>query len=146
MNNVNLTGRIGQDPQVHTFDNGEKQTSFSIAVDNGYYSKDKNEWIDRTIWINIVKRGETKLLKGDLIEVSGKINVRDYEKEGNKIYVTEIIAFNTGLLSRKEIPKEHTQQPNEETGNNTEEISNESDLPFIITILLAVGSLVTMVI
>jgi len=102
MNSVNLTGRIGKEPEMHTFENGEKQASFSLAVDNGYFSKEKGEWIDRTTWVNIVKKGETKLQKGDLIEVSGKLNVRNYEnKDGQKVYITEVVAFSTGLLNRK---------------------------------------------
>ena len=133
MNNVNLTGRIGKDPEVFTFDSGEKQTSFSLAVDNGYYSKDKNEWIDRTVWLNIVKRGETKLKKGDLIEVSGKLNVRDYEnKDGNKVYITEVVAFTTGLLNRKdsqENPAEFEKRTTEKS-TGVEEISDSDTLPF----------------
>lgn len=104
MNNVNLTGRIGQEPKIHTFENGEKQSSFSIAVNNGYYSKEKNEWIDRTIWVNVVKRGETKLKKGDLVGITGKLNVREYEKDGKKMTFTEIVAHQTELLNRKDQP------------------------------------------
>ena len=145
MNNVNLTGRIGQEPTVHTFDNGEKQTSFSIAVDSGSYSKEKAEWIDRTIWINIVKRGETKLQKGDLIEVSGKLNVRSYEKENKPVYITEVVAFNTGLLNRKNnTPAENT--PKAENTPDDNKPPPGDDLPFVVTILLVVGSMIQFII
>lgn len=101
MNNVALTGRIGSDPRTHTFDNGGIVSSFSIAVDDGYFNKAKNEWINQTVWINISVPRETKALKGDLVEVVGKLSVREYEKDDSKRIFTEVRTSSMRLLHRK---------------------------------------------
>jgi single-strand DNA-binding protein len=136
MNSVNLTGRIGKDPEQFTFENGNIKTSFPIAVDNGYYDKKSSEWVDQAIWLNIVIFKETKIQKGDLVEVSGKIDVRNYnDKDGVKKYVTEIIAQNLKLMSRKGGATGANNEPvqnaaefeKEQRGGN---VNTESDLSF----------------
>ena len=92
MNTVQLVGRIGKTPEVFTFENGNKKTSFTVATNDSYKDK-KGEWVETTDWHNIVVFRETKLQKGDLVEITGKTTNRSYDdKDGNKRYVTEIVA------------------------------------------------------
>ena len=125
MNLVILTGHIGKDPEVFTFDNGNKKTSFSLATTESYKDKD-GEWQKVTDWHNIALYRETKLKKGDLVEVAGKIKTRKYEKDGQTRYLTEVIAQTATLLHRKEItaPTAASQQ--------SEQLPDETsdDLPF----------------
>lgn len=142
MNSCNFTGRIGQEPNVITFQNGDKQTTFSIAVDNGYFDKENNKWVDRVVWVNIVRRGETKFRKGDLVEVSGKLNTRQYETKNNeKRYITEVIANSVKLLNRKddaspkqyqnvEVKSEQAKEVPEQEMDEHEPIEGSDDLPF----------------
>ena len=95
-NNVRLIGRVGNNPETKTFDNGTK-VSLSLAASEFYYN-DKKEKIETTQWHNIVAWGKTAELiqkyveKGKEIAVEGKITYRNYEdKEGVKRSITEIV-------------------------------------------------------
>lgn len=95
-NNVRLIGRVGNNPETKTFDNGMK-VSFSLATSDFYYN-DKNEKVENTQWHNIIAWGKTAELiqkyveKGKEIAVEGKITYRTYDdKDGIKRNITEII-------------------------------------------------------
>lgn len=99
MNVVHLIGRIGKDPELHKFDDGRQKVSFSLATSERY--KDKNgDPQEQTEWHNIVFYGpvaeviEKYFSKGDPIVVSGKLQYRSYEKNGEKKYYTQIAGSN----------------------------------------------------
>lgn len=99
MNKVILIGRIGAEPTSHKFENGDVKTSFSLATSESY--RKNEEWVETTEWHNITKKGETKLKKGDLIAVDGKIKTRKYtDTNGAEKYITEISAYKVEFLSR----------------------------------------------
>ncbi|MCE2963674.1 MAG: single-stranded DNA-binding protein [Chitinophagales bacterium] len=95
VNKVILLGRVGKDPEVKQFDNGSI-ANFTIATNDNY--KDKSgQKVERTDWHNIAigSPGLVDLVskyvkKGDLLYVEGKIRTREYEKEGQKRYLTEV--------------------------------------------------------
>ena len=104
-NKVQLIGRLGQDPEIITFKDGGKLAKFSMAIDDGY--KDKNgDKVDRTYWLPVViKNGLVKVVeayvtKGKEIAIEGKLVVRNYDDNGVKKYITEIIANELLLLSK----------------------------------------------
>jgi len=105
MNKVLLVGRISQDVKEITFDNGGVKSSFSIATSDSYKDKD-GVWQEVTDFHNIVLFKATKLIKGDLIEVEGRLKTRSYEVEGSKRYITEVVAERTALLSRPDKNRE----------------------------------------
>jgi single-strand DNA-binding protein len=86
VNRVTLIGRIGKEPEVKTF--GEKTlTKFSFATSES--SKDKNgEWQEKTQWHQVSYWNNTKLEKGDMLFIEGKIEYREHEGK----YYTDIIA------------------------------------------------------
>ncbi|MCW5519053.1 single-stranded DNA-binding protein [Aureitalea sp. L0-47] len=105
-NKVQLIGRLGQDPEIMTFDDGNKMAKFSIATDDSY--KDKNgEKVERTYWHNVIVRGglvnvvENYVVKGKEIAIEGKLTNRSYEdKDGNKRYTTEVFCNELLLLGK----------------------------------------------
>ena len=105
-NKVQLIGRLGQDPEILTFKDGNKMAKFSLATDDSYKDKDGNK-VERTYWHNVVvKNGLTKVVenyvsKGKEIAIEGKLTNRSWEdKEGNKRYITEILVNDLLLLSK----------------------------------------------
>ena len=105
-NKVQLIGRLGQDPEVLTFDDGGKIAKFSMATDDSYKDK-QGQKIERTQWHNIVVRGglvnivENYVAKGQEIAVEGKLTNRSWEdKDGNKKYITEIMVGELLLLGK----------------------------------------------
>ncbi len=127
INRVTLVGSLGKDPEVRTLENGTKVASFSLATSESY--KDKNDtWQNLTTWHNIVAwRGladrAEKLAKGATAYVEGKISHREYtDKEGNKKYLTEIVASSLVSFAKSE---------KSSSGNNDVPLPEEDpDLPF----------------
>ena len=107
LNKVLLIGNLGKDPELRYTPDGLAILRFSIAKAEYFNDKagSKNE---RTTWHNIVvfgKMGQSianYLNKGKQVFIEGKINNRSYDdKEGNKKYITEIVATNIVLLGAK---------------------------------------------
>lgn len=97
MNLVILKGNLGKDPEIKTFDNGNKKASFSLATKDSYTDK-KGEKVSETEWHNIVFWGKIVdtikqyVHKGDELLVTGKTKSRTYEdKNGVTKYITEVI-------------------------------------------------------
>lgn len=106
-NKVQLIGRIGQNPEILTFENGNKMAKFRIAT-NESYKNAKGEKVEDTQWHNVTVWGkqadtiEKYVTKGSEIAVEGKLVTRTFEtKEGEKRTKTEIVAQEFLLLSKK---------------------------------------------
>lgn len=134
-NLVILIGRVGADPIIKTFDNGDKIASLSLATtERGYTTKDGREVPERTEWHNIqFFRGlatvvEMYVKKGALLYVEGKIKTRSWEKDGVKHYVTEIIADEMKMLGGKSGGQ--NEQTNEPEFSQPEIRQVNDDLPF----------------
>lgn len=105
-NKVQLIGRLGQDPEILNFDDGNKLAKFSLATDDSY--KDKSgQKVERTHWHNVIVRGglvsvvESYVEKGQEIAVEGKLTNRSWEdKEGNRRYSTEVVVNELLLLGK----------------------------------------------
>lgn len=109
-NSVQLIGNLGRDVEVFTFDSGNKKASFTMATSE-YYKTKEGEKAQDTQWHNIVAWGKTAdlmsalLEKGNQVLVKGKIVNRSYEdKEGNKKFVSEIVANEFMKITKKELP------------------------------------------
>lgn len=105
-NKVILIGRIGKDPEIISFNDGNKIAKFSIATDDSYKDKDGNK-IERVYWHNIVVRGglvnvvENYVTKGQEIAIEGKLTNKSYhDQQGNKKYLTEIDCKELLMLSK----------------------------------------------
>ena len=79
LNKVMLIGRLGRDPEVITYENGNKRMSVSLATSERYRDRDGN-WVEQTDWHNLVAWGNIALdiaekrrnyIKGDMMYVEG---------------------------------------------------------------------------
>ena len=113
MNKVCLTGRITKNIELKYNQNNVAITNFTLAVtrkfknQNGEYESD---------FINCIAYGSTAELlskyvkKGDLLGIEGRIQTRNYEKDGKRVYVTEVIAGSIDFLqAKKDEPKQETE-------------------------------------
>jgi len=107
INKVILIGNLGKDPEVFTFENGNKKVSFSLATTESFKNKEGMR-VDRTEWHNIVLyRGLADvatqyLKKGQSIYLEGSIRTRSYDNsEGRKVYITEIEGNSMTMLGGK---------------------------------------------
>lgn len=111
LNQAILIGHVGKDPDVRTLDGGIKVATFSLATSTGGYKKqDGTDVPERTQWHNIVCwRGladlcEKFVRKGDRLTILGTIGYREYEKDGQKRYATDIVAYDLLLSGRSDNP------------------------------------------
>ena len=105
-NKVQLIGHVGQEPEVKTFGEGKKVANITIAT-NDSYTNEKGEKVDQTEWHRVTAWGKTAeiiekyVTKGKEIAIEGKLTHRSYDdKEGNKRYVTEVVASEILLLGK----------------------------------------------
>jgi single-strand DNA-binding protein len=106
-NRVQLIGRVGNDPEVKSFEGGKKLATVSIATSESY-KNDKGERVEQTEWHRIVAWGKTAeiieqfVTKGREIAIDGKLTHRSYDdKDGTKRFVTEVVANDVQLLGSK---------------------------------------------
>lgn len=104
-NRVQLIGHVGQEPEVKTI-NDRKVANITIAT-NDYYYNDKGDKVEQTEWHRVTAWGKTADIiekfvgKGKEIGIEGKLTHRSYDdKEGNKKYITEILANEVLLLGK----------------------------------------------
>lgn len=104
-NKVILIGNIGNDLELKKTPNDVSVTSFSLAVKRRYTGKDQEEQTD---WINIVAWRNTADFickyfgKGKPILIVGSLQTRSFtDKDGNKRYVTEVVAEEAQFVSNK---------------------------------------------
>lgn len=97
-NYVQLVGHLGGDPELHETKTGKQTARFSLAT-NSFYTNDKGERVESTVWHRVTGWNRTatmmsdKLAKGARCLVEGRLDYRKYEdKEGITRYYTEIVA------------------------------------------------------
>jgi len=132
MNQVNIIGNIGSEPEVRSFTSGKKVMRFSLAV-NGY-SKDGKErpttWIPCETWDDTVERflkcGEKGKLSGRKVQITGSLALNEYERKVGEAAIKErklyVKVHQFALLSYAnalEVPGVLTEQPqSDDTGES----------------------------
>ncbi len=107
LNEVRLIGNLGQDPEVKHMASGDAVTNFSLATSESWKDKNSGEMQERTEWHRCVawrKVGEIIAQyahKGSKLYVSGKLQTRKWEQDGQTRYATEIQVQDVILLSAK---------------------------------------------
>ena len=142
VNRVLILGNCGKDPEVRVV--GEnKVASFSVATTEKYKDSKSGEWKENTEWHNIVcwrntaELAEKYIKKGTQLFIEGKLRTRSWEKDGEKRYVTEIVADSIQLLGKKEgsdspAPAQQQRKPlyQQTTPMPAAGEPDDSDLPF----------------
>ena len=107
-NQVQLIGRLGADPEMREFANGNQKVSMNIATSDFYKNK-VGEQVTDTQWHNVVawngtgKYIKNYMTKGTEVMVQGKLTYSSYEdKNGITRYITEVIADQVIILTKKE--------------------------------------------
>jgi single-strand DNA-binding protein len=107
LNKVLLIGRLGQDPKLSYTASGTPVANFTMATDESYTDREgkkveQTEWHRIVVWSKQAELCANYLSKGRLVMVEGKLQTRNYEKEGQKHYVTEIVAQRVQFLDSKQ--------------------------------------------
>ena len=114
MNNVSLVGNLTRDPVYFDAENG-KIAKFDIATKVGYDTEKKE---DRVEFVPVTAFGisdafQQYLKKGRAVSVMGRVGTDSYEKDGHKVFVTTVKAFNGNVRLVGANPKKDEVQPAE---------------------------------
>ena len=108
LNKVLLIGNVGKDPDVRHLEGGASVASFTLATTERYRergsgeSKEITEWHNIVAWRQLADLAENFIRKGSQIFVEGRIRSRSWDDQnGQKRYITEILADSIQLLGRK---------------------------------------------
>lgn len=105
LNSVVLVGRLTKDPELRYTNNSKAVASFTLAVDRPFTNQQgerEADFIPIVVWGKAAENCTNYLVKGSLVAVEGRMQVRNYEnKEGKRVYVTEVVAENVRFLDKK---------------------------------------------
>ena len=126
MNKAILIGNVGKEPEIRKTQSGISVANFSLATSKKVKGEDKTEWHRIVVWDKLAEIIEKYVKKGDKVMIEGEIETREYEKDGRKVYTTEIRAWNMEMLGGK---SESAKEPANPTKNiDLNDIPD--DLPF----------------
>lgn len=91
INQVEIMGHLGADPEIRFTGTGKSVATLKIATSSGKGDDKKTEWHNVIAWEYLTKQAES-MAKGDLVYAKGKLQTRMWEKDGVKRYSTEIVA------------------------------------------------------
>lgn len=132
INNLTLVGRLTKDPVLKYTGNGTAVATFTLAVNRNFTNQSgerEADFINCVIWRKPAETLTNYAKKGVLIGVTGRIQTRSYDnQQGQKVYVTEVIADNFQLLESKKADFSQNTQgsgvSNSQTNNYTRNQQN----------------------
>ena len=142
LNRAELIGRLGADATINSLPNGGRVANISIATDEGYVDKSTGERVQRTEWHRVVtfQPGLVDMLerharKGRLVYVAGKLQTRQWQKDGENRYSTEILLVPGGRVQfldrpNKDAPTSTPDNSVTSQDSTTEAEDVSSDIPF----------------
>ena len=98
MNIAILMGRLTRDPELKYTSNGKAYATFTLAVQK---TKDEAEFIDCIAWEKTAENIAEYFGKGNRILIQGRLNVSNYEQNGEKRKFTRVQAFNFEFIDSK---------------------------------------------
>jgi len=104
VNKVILVATVGRDPEVKYMPSGGAVVNISAATNESWKDKQTGEKKERTEWHKLTFYNRLAEIvgeyvrKGSQIYVEGRLRTRDYEKDGQKHYVTEIMVDEMQML------------------------------------------------
>lgn len=105
MNKVILIGRLTKDPDLRYTSSNVPSASFTIAVNRPFSNQNgvrEADFINVVIWRKQAENVKKYITKGAQVAVEGRIQTRNYDdKDGKKVYVTEVVADNVQFLESK---------------------------------------------
>ncbi|SED34311.1 single-strand binding protein [Pseudomonas saponiphila] len=104
VNKVILIGNVGGDPETRYLPNGNAVTNITLATTDSWKDKQTGQQQDRTEWHRVVFFGKLAEIAGEYLKkggqcyIEGRLQTREWEKDGVKRYTTEIVVDMNGTL------------------------------------------------
>ncbi len=104
VNKVILIGNVGGDPETRYMPNGNAVTNITLATTDSWKDKQTGQLQERTEWHRVVLFGKVAeiageyLRKGSQCYIEGRLQTREWEKDGAKRYTTEVVVDMGGTM------------------------------------------------
>lgn len=104
VNKVILIGNVGGDPETRYMPNGNAVTNITLATTDSWKDKQTGQLQERTEWHRVVLFGKVAeiageyLRKGSQCYIEGRLQTREWEKDGVKRYTTEVVVDMGGAM------------------------------------------------
>ena len=129
INQTVLVGRLVADVELRYTQSGTAVCQFRLAVDRNYTNQQgerETDFINCVMWRKTAENFSNFTHKGSLVGITGSIQTRTYDnQQGQKVYVTEVLAENFQLLEPRNQsqtpPQQRSATPAQNTANRTQQ-------------------------
>lgn len=134
LNKVQLIGRLGQGVEMRYTNAGTPVATFSLATNTPSRNQDgtmgeNTDWHNIVVWDKLAETCKEYLQKGSQVYIEGRIQYRSYEnREGQKVYRTEIIASQMIMLDAKNNGEGNTGRSDNGAANGRRNTADEAEL------------------
>ncbi|EKN66508.1 single-strand binding protein [Neobacillus bataviensis LMG 21833] len=105
INQVTLVGRLTRDPELKKTPDGTAVSQIMLAVNRHFRNHNgeiETDFVPCTLWRKAAENTCTYCRKGSVIGITGRLQTRHYDnKEGKRVYVTEVVAETVRFLGSK---------------------------------------------
>ncbi len=149
VNKTILVGNVGGDPETRYMPNGNAVTNITLATTDSWKDKQTGQLQERTEWHRVVLFGKVAeiageyLRKGSQCYIEGRLQTREWEKDGVKRYTTEIVVDMNGTMlllggrgegsgNQQQAPRQQQRQqrPQQPTQEQLPPDAYDDDIPF----------------
>lgn len=132
-NRAFLIGNLTRDAELRYTSAGIPVARFTLAINRPVKSgSDKTgeaDFINIVAWRKLAEICGEYLKKGMSVAIEGRLQIRSYEKNGEKIFMTEVVADNMQMLSRKKV-EAGSALPESAAAEEPRDSANEEEIPF----------------
>lgn len=103
-NLVYLIGRLCEEPEIKNIDGDKKKIITNLAVKRSYKNEDgiyDTDFIRCILWNGIATHTSEHCKKGDLVGIKGRLQTNNYEENGEKKLITEVLVEKISFLASK---------------------------------------------
>lgn len=143
INNVVLVGRMTKEAELRYTPSNIAVATFTLAVKRDFKGENgerEADFINVVLWRQAAENLANWTKKGSLVGVTGRIQTRNYDnQQGQRVYVTEVVADrfqllesrgdNQGQAQQQNAAPNFTRESNQQMATNPLDISDD-DLPF----------------
>ncbi|MEX0941203.1 MAG: single-stranded DNA-binding protein [Pseudomonadales bacterium] len=107
VNKVILVGNLGADPETRYLPDGNAVTNVNVATSQVWRDRESGQQNERTEWHRVVffrrlaEIAGEYLKKGSKVYIEGSLRTRQWERDGQKHYTTEVVANEMQMLDSR---------------------------------------------
>jgi single-strand DNA-binding protein len=130
LNKVQIIGNLTRDPEMKALPSGMSVTNFGVATNRTWKDKNTGEKKEEVEYHNLVAFGKQAeiitqyMSKGSQVYVEGRLQTRSWDKDGQKMYRTEIV------VEMVQFGKKTPQNGSQSVTEGAEDTISPEDIPF----------------